>query len=384
MLIEKGGIMRPLNVCVAAKDMDYGMALCGSLMDWNNRFIPELMSAGGADGRDLSGFDLVIYDHDPSVMPDNGILLVDDPADASADDLRFFKYGNAKLLGGELLFAYGRMTGRDLSVFDRGDVKIYSVCGSRPGAGSTSVAIALARELKRFRHRRVFFVSCDEIEPAHEFMEPAGGRTSREFLYYLISGREGMYSCLENFLCRDPYGLESFSPAPGRNPVLTLSGGGREKLLDFLAHCGRYDVIIFDIGNRLSEGAVSFMDASDKVIVINGQENLRRPDNWFLDEDSEECEGDEGSGGADESAADACAGLFGSCLREMTDCPDDAVISVMNKCGRAPGSGLFLPADEESFRVCAGRKDIAADGAFGTYISMLGRELTRKDGGGMI
>ncbi|MGI6204745.1 MAG: hypothetical protein ACOYJH_05665 [Anaerovoracaceae bacterium] len=366
-----------MNVCVAVKDRDYGMALCESLMDWNNRFLPELMDAADAEGVDMSGRDLVIYDHDPAVMPENGVVLVDDPDEASPEDRRFFKYGNARLLGGELLFLYGRLTGRNVSPFAREDVGVYSVCGTVPGAGCTSAALALARELKRFRRKRVFYVSCDEIETAHEFMEPSGGRTSREFLYYLISGQENMCSCTENFICRDRYGIETLSPVRGRNPLLSLSETGLVRFIDFLTRCGRYDAVIIDIGSRLSEIAVGFMESSDRVIVVSSQENNRTAENWFLDEDDDDaaCAEEEGPAASGQGTA---AGIFETYLRETLDIAEDAVISVMNKCVTVPEKGLFLPMDEESFRVSSGMKDIAADGAFGSYISVLCREMTRR------
>lgn len=373
--------MKPLNVCVAVKDRDYGMALCESLMDWNNRFLPELIDGKDAEGIDMSDRDLVIYDYDPAVMPENGVLLVEDPDEVSPDDRRFFKYGSAKLLGGELLFMYGRMTGKNVSRFAGEDVEVYSVCGTSPGAGCTSAALALAREFRRFRRKRVFYISCDEIETAHEFMEPSGGRTSREFFYYLISGRENICSCLENFVCQDQYGIETLSPIRGRNPLLSLSENCRVKFLDFLTRCGRYDVVMIDIGSSLSGIAVGFMESSDRVIVVSSQENNRTAENWFLDEDDDD---EVPVGEEDEESAASGGGtsavIFETYLRETLDIADGAVISVMNKCMTVPEEGLFLPMDEESFRISSGIKDIAADGAFGSYISVLCREMTRRRG----
>ena len=274
--------MENLKIAVVSPDEAYNRTFCMSLLHacrqfevtafTTRQFVLQWADYQGP-GAFYDSFDLVLWAGDEirDYYGDNIIFLTDQDSLADMDyaGSRFslYRYAPAGSIVAGLFDIYAHLTGRQFPLVRRDDVRVFAFASFRGGAGCTTLARAFCQEMTRFRGKRVLCISLEDVESACEFLTvPEGIRSEGEFLYRLLG--KGTRPFLDSYMVKDDFGVCSFAPPKGRNPLGDLPKEDMRNLLASLMDSGRFDVIAADLSTCLSDSVIAIMDAAEQICVI--------------------------------------------------------------------------------------------------------------------
>jgi len=287
--------MENISLLIITDDKAYGKALGTGIITVCRNFDIKIMNSydffserkefyfKDVDGVFLDKYDLILWDGKEASVSfgDKIILMTDDHAMVTRNynDKRFcvYKYSNVRVMVSVLLDIYSFLTGKCAVNLQQRDVQIISFVSAEGGAGTTTLAMAAAQELSRFRGKKVMYVSFEEIESTGEYMEcPSGIKGVGVYLYHLFKNSNGK-PFIESYVVHDGFGTEAFAPTKGRNPLRSLTCDELSIFLSSLIECGRYDVILMDTGNNLCEMDILCADVASKICFVTSQsvKNIR-------------------------------------------------------------------------------------------------------------
>lgn len=274
--------MENLNIAVVSPDEAYNRTFCMSLLHACRQIETTSFSTRQflLDWADYEGpgafydcFDLILWagDEISDSYGDNIVYLTDRESLAEMDyaGSRFslYKYSPASTIVAEVFDIYTHLTGRQFSLVKRDDVMVFAFASCCGGSGCTTLTRAFCQEMARFRGKNVLCISLETVESAGEFMPAAEGvKTEGEFLYRLLGKSTRPF--LDSYLVKDDFGVCSFSPPKGRNPLGDLNREDMNTLLAALMDSGRFDVIAADLSTCLSEAAAAVMDIAERICLI--------------------------------------------------------------------------------------------------------------------
>ncbi len=277
-----------LTIC-DKENAEYGTALVKAISGLHNEFEMELNHFC-----DLSKF-RIDYEHDFNLFLMDGytseeleewlnekpfksriVILsefhcspVDQQLNQESSCWQLYKYAKVSNMIRDLYFIHGILTGKKTaySFLKTQMIGFFSISG---GVGKTALAISFSRELARYRDKKVLYLSFEEM-PATElfFGIPQNPRNIGDYLYYLLQRQdENLWSHLDGFVVRDEYGVETFCSSAGRNDLRYLSKEELAYLINVLYDCCRYDYIICDFNNDLSDETLKMIDQCSKTVMI--------------------------------------------------------------------------------------------------------------------
>ena len=300
--------MEKITLIVVTDDREYGMALskalqqlCGGVVIrllGKEQFFVRMRAEGAAAVKPwLDSADVILWDGDEAKTAYGGrlVMLSDKPAMLvrNCRDKRFclYKYSPAQTMAASLFEICGVLSGKRRANVSRQTTDLLAFTSWSGGSGCTSLALAVAQELRRFAGKRVLYVSFEETESTGEFMgSPAGMRGSGVYLYHLFKGdvrtlagrdAEAVSPAVEGFVIHDDFGVEAFAPTAGRNPLAELAADEAEILVASLIDSGRYDVMIMDLGDSLSETAMSCMEMAERICLVSGGDCRSREEQYI-------------------------------------------------------------------------------------------------------
>lgn len=274
--------MENLKIAVVSPDEAYNRAFCMSLLHAcrqiettaypTRQFVLEWADYKGP-GAFYDRFDLILWSGDEiqGFYGDNIIYLTDRASlvemDFAGSRFSIYRYAPAASIVAGLFDIYAHLTGRQFPLVRRYDVKVFAFASCCGGSGCTTLTRSFSQELARFRGVRVLCVSLEEVESSADFLKvPEGIRTEGEFLYRLLG--KGTRPFLDSYLVKDEFGVCSFAPPKGRNPLGNLSGEDMRTLLTALMDSGRFDVITADLSTCLTEAAAAIMESAERICVV--------------------------------------------------------------------------------------------------------------------
>ena len=292
--------MENISLAIVTDDKKYGKALgiallniCGTFLlkvyTWDE-FVREREQyyIQEPSGVFSNNFDMLLWDGDEAENAYGGkvILMTSDPVRAvkNYNEKKFslYKYMPAQTMVSSLFDIYSFLTGRRAANIKKDKVRMITFAACAGGTGCTALAMSVGQELCRFQGKRVLYVSFEEVESTGEYINCSSGiKGAGVYLYHLFRTREG-YPFLESYIVHDDFGLEAFSPTPGRNPLRNLNRDEFSVFAASLIDSGRYDVIIMDIGNCLSEAGIACMEMTEKICLVSLQENSSKRETQYL------------------------------------------------------------------------------------------------------
>ncbi|MDR3242863.1 MAG: hypothetical protein LBT34_02915 [Clostridiales Family XIII bacterium] len=308
------------------------------------------------------------------------ILMSENPASGglSGKEKSIYKYRGTSELVSDLRYLYAENKGGAMLTAEPENTVHVACCGTRGGAGVTSVAIATGRELARHHGKRCLYLCFDEVESDIYCLPKADNpRNIGDYLFQTFKGRrrESM-AFFESFMAVDSYSLERFYPSPGRNDLAELDESELSCFFQSIWNSSRYDYIILDIGGgqaSLRRTAIAF---SDVLVMVNA-----------------EC-------GADTGKADKTAALIEEMwaqngkrtgiirIKNMTGYEeewDETDVADTRRAGLRPGADsgkepaaadiIEIGFDAKSFQGSGGRPEISMSNVFGTGIMELAERL---------
>ncbi|MGN0702722.1 MAG: hypothetical protein ACI4KL_06075 [Lentihominibacter sp.] len=283
--------MDNISIAIVSDDAEYNRALSRSLISVSRdlsvtsfgsmQFVSNWNAHRGRKPY-YETFDIVLWAGEEirDAYGDNIIFLTDRESDEEIDytvnRFSIYKYRSGRSIAKVIFDIYSHLFGgRVLKMKDK-DLRIVAFASSGGGSGCTTVAMAAARELCRFRSRRVLYLSLEDVESTEDyFTEPNDKGTVGEYLYRLlgdrtslIGDREGM-PFLEGFLIKDKFGLETFRPTGAGNPLRELPEAEMDCFLGAVTGCGRFDTIIIDMGSCITGAGIRAMEESDSICIVS-------------------------------------------------------------------------------------------------------------------
>jgi hypothetical protein len=122
--------------------------------------------------------------------------------------------------------------------------------GVEGGAGTSSVALGCARELSRYRDKKVLYLSLEPIVSDRLCVEQhIQTSTLDEFLFeFLNDGKACNEEMLRMFLVKDSYGVMSFAPTGKANRLRELNDATFSQFMSMAAAAAKADYVILDVG----------------------------------------------------------------------------------------------------------------------------------------
>lgn len=276
--------MENIFLAVVTDDKEYGRSLSLAMLSVCRSFIIRIFTAEEFL-RESRDFDLVLWDGEEVREAYGGriIYLTEKSSEAvnNLSEKKFcvYKYSTAAGMVSSMFEIYEVLTGRRAVNLRRQDVRLFVFASFAGGTGCTTAAMSAAQEFCRFRGKRVFYISFEELESTGDFIQcDKGIKGSSVYLYELFNNiykgtpenrSFGMKSpFLDKYVVRDHFGVESFSQNSGRNPLKELSNDEIHKFMASIIDSGRYDIIIIDLGSALCRSALKLLEMAEKICLI--------------------------------------------------------------------------------------------------------------------
>lgn len=267
--------MENISLLIVTDDKEYGKALGTGIINICRSFMVKVMNWKGVfNEKQYEKYDLILWDGKEAseVYGDKILLLSSDPANIvrNYQERKFclYKYSNIRVIVSALLDIYSFLTGKCAVNLKHKDVKFLAFASAVGGAGTTTLALAAGQELCRFQGKKVLYLSFEEMESTGEYMEcPPGIKGVGVYLYHLFKKDKGI-PFIESYIVHDGFGVEAFAPTKGRNPLRNISCDELNIFLSSLVEGGRYDVILMDLGNNLSDIDLICMDVASRICFV--------------------------------------------------------------------------------------------------------------------
>lgn len=277
-----------IELLLLGNDLEYGYMLGRSISNLHRNFNVSIKSLESyLKSCNDKEYDLILasgYRWDMlnqyQISYKNLIILSDDPVasldhqlnkrDNHSHPLMMYKYLRVSEMVSGLSYLYGLNTGKENLIQNAVNTKIisfYSACG---GAGTSCISLSTARELSRYRDKKVLFLCFDEISALVLYMNDRNREHSLgDFLYYLFQKKDAkVCSLFESFLFQDEYGVYSF---PSRQEVNELYCLKKEELIHFfkvILSKNMYDYIILDLNSDIRMETFFLLNFSKHTVIV--------------------------------------------------------------------------------------------------------------------
>lgn len=214
----------------------------------------------------------------------DSVYLTDNEAVADWDNHIYYKYGSVRRLAAGIMAAYAEYSGDPVLPLPDGRIEVAGFASSSGGTGCTTVSLGVARELTRFYGRKVLYLPLSPFaDVAVHFGNSGEGHGLKKYLYHFLSVEDPRRIAIEDFLVCDDYGILTFRPEQGKNPLSDdLGSDVFREFVAALMKSGRFDVLIFDAGCGAGDIEAAVLGMCDGIGCICGR-NDDAFEAWLLD-----------------------------------------------------------------------------------------------------
>lgn len=276
--------MKTINICITTKDPDYDVALSRSLLQNSKHFSISVHQIK----QDHHEWDLLLTD-DMNTSNERTVYLADDPALESISEENncyiLYKYNQVGHISNILRLAHSSFSNSVMATDDTAQTNIICICSASGGTGCTSVAMGISQELSRFHGKKVLYISLEEFNSTDKYFPEVKYEANNinKYLYMILnkSDRKGHVS--QGYMQEDEYGIFTFHPARGRNPLRELTGN---EFIHFINHITKEKVftdLILDCGNGLDDSILSAYQLSNINCIVTGKNpDFNRRNNYLM------------------------------------------------------------------------------------------------------
>lgn len=302
--------MGNISILVITDDREYGRALGYALIHLCSQIFVRIMGKDEFfDCRmscrdrymipDSESVDIIMWDGEEAETAFGGrIVLLSEKQSMAAKDADegkycIYKYSQVQAMIADIFEIYTLLTGNHIANINRNRTEIFSFVSCGGGTGCTTLSMSVAQELCRFCGKRVMYLSFEEFESTGDFIDcPANIKGAGTYLYHLlkpdrlkkIGSRDGENTgpVIDSHIVRSGFGMETFAPGRGRNPLKELTADEMGVFISSLTDCGRYDVIIMDIGSSTSAADLACMEISEKICFVTVPEHTGVREDMYI------------------------------------------------------------------------------------------------------
>lgn len=288
--------MAQINLCIIDRDLEYATALAEAIAARTTGFSVKLVEAVGfyqdrptsilADTEQSQQMLLVsdaecfksIFERIPDAtdicMIDAGLLadlkaplplglppvpilqLWDGRSPLSQNDIPAVeKYSGCDCILSQIRRIFAEKSGKSIALgiggTNQGNIEILHFFSPEGGAGTSSIALGVARELSRYRGKQVFYLSVEPFECPSlcAGSQPSSDIGLTEYLFHFLRGdMQRLEKLLKLTLMTDAYGVRRFKPIHGANALRELNQQDFMRFLQTIAADGEIDALLIDWG----------------------------------------------------------------------------------------------------------------------------------------
>ena len=181
-----------------------------------------------------------------------------------------YKYVEISEIITALNYIIGFVSGKKSFMRKSLHTSIIGFCGMSGGVGKSVISIGTCRELSRYHDKKILYLSFEEIPTTELYFKcNLQNRNIGDYLYFLLERHnEILCSHLDGFISTDEFGVDYFPSSNVINDLNLLSKNELDYLIKILSDSCRYDFIIFDLNNNLSEETLFVMEQCNKIILV--------------------------------------------------------------------------------------------------------------------
>jgi hypothetical protein len=280
--------MKTINICLITKDPEYSMALSRSLQQYSKAFSLEIGSIqqGGLVGKlrqqqgkktyEINDYDILLTD-DMDASAERAVYLATDPASSWSDEeskiFIIYKYQYVGSISNIIRLAHSAYSNTEMCSNETEKTNIISICGSNGGSGCTTIALGVCQELARFNRKKVLYLCMEEFESTSAYFSEAKPKANNitRYLYSMLHTSEASSRTPEGYVVSDEYGVSTFIPAKGRNPLRDLTCREFVLFINQITKNGIYSDLVLDCGNGLDDSIVSAFQLSTWICHVIGK-----------------------------------------------------------------------------------------------------------------
>lgn len=146
--------------------------------------------------------------------------------------------------------------------------KVYYVTSATGGTGTTSVAVALAKNLAR-KGKKVLYLSFEKNPATDIFFQGEGENCFSDVIYLIKSKKNNLMTRIENLIQKDVSGVYFIQPCRTVFDINELNVSEFKPLLQELCSVGTYESIIIDSMLEYNETGFFACDYSDQIVLVS-------------------------------------------------------------------------------------------------------------------
>lgn len=232
--------MDNLILSIDCKDSEYEYALARAIQRNSKTITVKLKDRKG---------DIVITDK-PYMRGESVFMLRENRYDCHRKGCKnLYKYDNVRTMVKAVEHEYAKEKGVFINLLKESDTDIFTFFSKHGGVGTTSLALAYAQEIQRFKSKKTLYISLSCFDDIKEYIKPVDGSGIRQFLYYLNEENEEECNLLDSFLIKSENNVSAFNPHIGINPICRMKLDDYCIFLKRLRECREFDSIVVDGGS---------------------------------------------------------------------------------------------------------------------------------------
>ncbi|MDR2157574.1 MAG: hypothetical protein LBO81_07325 [Clostridiales Family XIII bacterium] len=200
----------------------------------------------------------------------------------AANPVSVDKYGGCAAIIAAVRLKYALIAGQILPETGKfhTETEILSFFGMEGGAGTSSVALGIARELSAYRDKAVIYLSREPFESSRLCLQGRVGQGDvTDYLYFFLKGeRDKLIGLRDALMIADDYGVRRFYPANGPNTLRELNDA---ELTDFIAELlrgGEVDFLILDLGTGFGDTAIDKLPLPGSCVMVTNHRGVKSKD----------------------------------------------------------------------------------------------------------
>lgn len=151
------------------------------------------------------------------------------------------------------------------------DTEIFTVVSAMGGAGTTTIAAAIAQYYAKYE--RVLYINLEDIGIT-ELVFKGDDRPLDDILFSLKSRRQSLDVKIESAVTRDASGVFFFGAINNPLDIMELKNDELKELLQTIKKSNVYKKIILDVGNNLSARNYIAFEFARKIIMVMEESDI--------------------------------------------------------------------------------------------------------------
>lgn len=180
------------------------------------------------------------------------------------------KFQMAELIYKQVLSIFSETTAQIAGVHFQNDgaVRILSVVSAMGGAGSSTVAAAMAVRLA-MQQKRVLYLNLERFGSADTFFTADGGMDFSDVIYALKGKNTNVQLKMQSSVKQDRTGVFFYSECKNALDISELNCDDNERLLETIRNMGDYEYIVLDMDLSFSKECMQLLDYSEAITIVS-------------------------------------------------------------------------------------------------------------------